>query len=250
MLEMPFVIQRGIRLEYLRVILICIAAIASGIVLGNSVVYVFNRIPGRWLCDYGQEPDEELLHPTRQRINSMPWKYWFSYFFVMAAVFLGMRDPVYGIIALITCWLLAEMSIADIKYGIVPDQFIILLMVAAVGFVPHHKEGAFDGIWGGLAGFGIMLLIGIAGKIIYGKDSLGGGDIKLFGALGLCLGLKGILSVFVLSTLVSALHLGWLMIRKRVKPRQQKPLVPYIAASSAIYLVILHEMSYNIMVYI
>ena len=40
------------------------------------------------------------------------------------------------------------------------------------------------------------------------------------------------------------------MIRKRIKPREQRPLVPYIAISSAIYLVILHQMSYNIMVYI
>ena len=105
-------------------------------------------------------------------------------------------------------------------------------------------------IWGGLIGFGVMLLIGILGKLIYKKDSLGGGDIKLFGALGLCLGTEGILTVFVLSTFISAFHLAFLMARKQVKPRQQRPLVPYIAISSAIYLVILHQMSYNIMVYI
>lgn len=237
-------------MEYLRVILTCVAAIAAGIVLGNSVVYIFNKMPGRWLCDYGQEPDEELRNPTRQRINSVPWKYWFSCFFVMAGIFLGLRNPIYSVIALIVCWLLAEMSIADIKYGIVPDQFIILMMVAAVGFVPHHNGGVYEGIWGGLIGFGIMLIIGVTGKIIYRRDSLGGGDIKLFGALGLCLGVEGILSVFVLSTFISAFHLGWLLIRKKIKPRQQRPLVPYIAVSSTIYLVILHEMSYNIMVYI
>ena len=80
---------------------------------------------------------------------------------------MGLKDPVYALIALITCWILAEMAIADIKYGIVPDQFIILLMVAAAGFVPHHHGGEFSGIWGGLIGFGIMLFLGITGKLIY-----------------------------------------------------------------------------------
>lgn len=237
-------------LDYAEIIITCIIAIGAGIILGNSAVYCFNKMPGKWLCDYGKEPDEELLHPTVQRIKSVPWKYWFSCIFVLAAIKLGLEDPVYAVIALIACWLLTEMAIADIKYRIVPDQLIILLMIAAVGFVPHQKLGFFSGIWGGLIGFSIMLFIGILGKIIYKKDSLGGGDIKLFGALGLCLGVDGILAVFVISTLVSAVHLGILLLRKRIKTRQQMPLVPYIAVSSSIYLVILHQMSYNIMVHV
>lgn len=237
-------------MEYARIIITCIAAIAVGIVMGNSVVYFFNKMPGKWLCDYGKEPDEELRNPTRQRVNSVPWKYWFSCFFVMFAIKLGLEDPAYGFIALIACWLLSEMAIADIKYMIVPDQLIILLMVAAVGFVPHHTNGVFSGIWGGLIGFGVMLVIGILGKIIYKSDTLGGGDIKLFGALGLCLGIDGILIVFVLSTFISAIHLAYLMARKLVKPREQRPLIHYIAIAAVIYLVILHQMGYNIMVYL
>lgn len=103
-----------------------------------------------------------------------------------------------------------------------------------------------SGIWGGLVGFAVMLLIGILGKIIYKRDSLGGGDIKLFTALGLCLGIEGILSVFVLSTFVTAIHLAYLLLTKRIKPHEQRPLVPYIAVSAMIYMVILREISYNI----
>ena len=50
--------------DYARTIIICAAAIASGIIMGCGAVYIFNKIPGKWLCDYGKEPDEELLHPT------------------------------------------------------------------------------------------------------------------------------------------------------------------------------------------
>ena len=46
--------------ELIRELIICLAAIGAGVILGNGAVYFFNRIPGKWLCDYGQEPDEEL----------------------------------------------------------------------------------------------------------------------------------------------------------------------------------------------
>ena len=105
-----------------------------------------------------------------------------------------------------------------------------------------------EGIFGAIIGFGVMLLIGILGKLIYKTETLGGGDIKLFTALGLCVGKDGILMVFVLSTFITALHLGYLMARKLIKPREKRPLVPYIAIASTIYMVILRQMSYNIWV--
>lgn len=234
--------------DYAVTIVTCVVAVAAGILLGNSAVFCFNRIPGKWLCDYGKEPDEELLYPTRQRIKSTPWKYCFSCLFVMAGIKLGLEDPLYAVIALMACWLLLEMAIADLKYMIVPDQLIVLLMVAGVGFVPHHNGGPFAGVKGAAIGFAIMLSIGILGKIIYRKDALGGGDIKLFTALGLCLGVDGILAVFVLSTFTSAVHLGFLAIKKQLDYKGERPLVPYISAAAAIYLVILHEMSYNVLI--
>lgn len=234
--------------KYAITVVTCVVAIIAGVLLGNSAVYVFNRVPGKWLVDYGQEPDEELLHPTRQRVRSTPWKYCFSCIFVMIAIKLGLENPVYAVIALVTCWLLLLMAIADLKYMIVPDQFIVLMMVAGIGFVPHHINGPMEGVWGAVMGFGIMLIIGVLGKIIYRTDTLGGGDIKLFTALGLCLGKEGVMAVFVLSTFVTALHLLYLTITKQVKAREKRPIVPYIAVAATIYMVILREMSYNIWV--
>ena len=37
------------------------AAVIAGFLAGHAVVFVFNRIPAKWLCDYGEEPDEKLL---------------------------------------------------------------------------------------------------------------------------------------------------------------------------------------------
>ena len=227
-------------------LIICGAAIGAGVILGNGAVYFFNRMPGKWLCDYDEEPSQELLHPTCQRIKSTPWKYVFTGFFVVIGITLGLQNPLYAIPALIAIWLLIEMSIADIKYMIVPDQLIMLLVVTGLGFIPHHAFGVMDCITGAAVGFGVLLLIAVIGRLIYKKPAVGGADIKLFAALGLNLGTDGIIAVFVISTFLSAGHFIWLMLRKGAKLTDERPMVPYIAAAAIIYLVILHKMSYNI----
>ena len=229
-------------------LIICGAAIGAGVVLGNGAVYFFNRMPGKWLCDYDEEPSQELLHPTCQRVKSTPWKYVFTGFFVVIGITLGLQNPLYAFPALIAIWLLLEMSIADIKYMIVPDQLIMLLVITGLGFISHHAFGVMDCLVGAAVGFGVMLFIAVIGRLMYKKPAVGGADIKLFAALGLALGTDGIISVFVISTFLSAGHFIWMMVKKGAKLTDERPMVPYIAAAATIYLVILHEMSYNIIV--
>ena len=229
-------------------LIICGAAIGAGVILGNGAVYFFNRMPGKWLCEYDEEPSQELLHPTCQRVKSTPWKYVFTGFFVVIGITLGLQNPLYAFPALIAIWLLLEMSIADIKYMIVPDQLIMLLVLTGLGFIRHHAFGVMDCLLGAAVGFGVLLIIALISKIFYKEPAVGGADIKLFAALGLALGTDGIIAVFVISTFLSAGHFIWMMVRKGAKLTDERPMVPYIAAAATIYLVILHEMSYNIIV--
>lgn len=235
-------------MELLWLLAKCGAAIFCGVIMGNGAVWFFNRMPGKWLCDYGEEPDEELLHPTVQRVQSTPWKYVFTALFIVIGIWLFLDNPAYGLAAMAACWLLLEMSIADIKYRIVPDQLVMLLVVTGIGFIPFHPGGPLSCLWGALAGFGVMSLVALLGGLIYRKNTLGGGDIKLFGALGLAAGLDGILFIFVLTTLLSGGHMGWLLLRRRAKLTDHRPMVPYIAVSAGIYLVLLHEIRYNILI--
>ena len=229
-------------------LIICGAAIGAGVVLGNGAVYFFNRMPGKWLCEYDEEPSQELLHPTCQRVKSTPWKYVFTGFFVVIGITLSLQNPLYAFPALIAIWLLLEMSIADRKYMIVPDQLIMLLVLTGLGFIRHHAFGVMDCLLGAAVGFGVLLIIALISKIFYKEPAVGGADIKLFAALGLALGTDGIIAVFVISTFLSAGHFIWMMVKKGAKLTDERPMVPYIAAAATIYLVILHEMSYNIVV--
>ena len=233
--------------EIIVILITCGVAILTGILAGSGAVYFFNRMPGAWLCDYGEEPSEELLHPTCQRIKSTPWKYVFSGFFIIIGIKLGMENPLFAVPAIAAIWLLLEMAIADVKYMIVPDQLIMLLVVCGLGFIPHHALGVMDCLWGAVIGFGVMLVIALVGRLMYKKPAVGGADVKLFAALGLCCGTDGILVIFVLTTFISAAHFVWLMARRGAKLSDERAMVPYIALSATLYLVILHEMSYNIM---
>lgn len=218
-------------------LIICAVSVILGIFLGNGIVFFFNKMPGKWLVNYGEEPSDELLHPTHQRIKSTPWKYVFTGFFICLGIYLGISDPYLAIPSVFMMWLLVEMSISDILYMIVPDQLIILLIICAFGFIPYYSDIKFMG-YGLVAGFGIEFIVYLISKLVYKRPMVGGADIKLFAVLGLIFGLWGILEVFVLTTFISAGHFIYLMIRKKATLKDQRPMVPYIAISSFVLLIL------------
>ena len=224
--------------DTLIIIIKCLSAILVGIFAGNGGVYFFNKMPAAWLCEYGQKPPKELLDPYTQRVKSYPWKFIFTMFFIVVGIWLVIDDYRFAIGAVAVIWLMLEMSIADIKYRIVPDQLIILLAVCAFGFISYH-DSWMDCLYGGLIGFGVMGFVAVLGKIIYKKDSLGGGDIKLFASLGLIAGVSGIIGIFILTTLMSAGHFVILLAMRKIKRTDSKPMVPYIGISTTIYLIFL-----------
>ena len=242
--------------------------VLAGILLGNSAVYIFNHMPGQWFLDYDEKlPDDngaagqnegpktdifgaagpESLIDGRgknsgadfyrpQRVRSTPWKYLFSMLFIAIGLYLVQDDWIYTIAVLIVCWILLELSIADIKYRIVPDQLVILLAVSAVGLIQYHT-GWQDMLSGAALGMGIMGATALLGRAIYRRDAVGGGDIKLFASLGLVLGTKGVLAVFMLSAMISGAHMVILLAARKIKRKDTIPMVPYIALAAAIYLI-------------
>ncbi len=231
----------------LQILITCAAAIVLGVILGSGAVYVFNRIPAAWLTDYGEEPSEELKDTSTQRIKSVPWKYVFTGLFIAVGIYMGVRDITIALPVVIALWLLLLMSIADIRYMIVPDQLIMLLVLTGLGFLPqkialYHRHALYDSLIGAAAGLVLMLVIALFSRAIYKKWVLGGADIKLFIAIGFLTGLYGVLIIFVLSTLLSGLHLGYLLLRRKIHPRETRPMVPYIALAFGMYFLFIRNL--------
>jgi len=231
----------------LQILITCAVAIVLGVILGSSAVYVFNRIPAAWLTDYGEEPSEELKDTSTQRVKSVPWKYVFTGLFIALGIYLGVRDLSIALPVVIAIWLLLLMSMADIKYMIVPDQLIMLLVLTGLGFLPqkialYHRHAIYDSLMGAAAGLILMLIIALFSRAIYKKWVLGGADIKLFTAIGFLTGLYGVLIIFVLSTVLSGLHFAYLLIRQKIQLRETRPMVPYIALAFGIYFLFIRNL--------
>lgn len=215
-----------------------LGAVLAAIFAGNGTVYLFNHMPAQWFCEYGEAPTEEMLDPYTQRVKSYPWKYIFTMLFVVLNIKMVMDDWQFALAGLCVIWLLLEMAIADVKYRIVPDQLVLLLTVCALGFIPY-VGGWKPCLLGAAIGFGVMGATALLGKMAYKRETLGGGDIKLFTSLGLIMGPWGMISTLVLTTLISAGHLVYLLAAKKIKRTDTVPMVPYIAIAATVYLVFL-----------
>lgn len=118
-------------------------------------------------------------------------------------------------------------AISDIKTRLVSNRLISFVFV--VGFVVRiYLSMVFngfsfliDGVIGSLAGFLVFLPS-------YAKNNLGAGDIKMMGAIGMCMGLGIVTPIAVLSMLfggiLAFLELSFAKVNKGV---------PYIAAIAA-----------------
>lgn len=217
-----------------------LAAILTGILLGCGVVWFFNRVPAKWFCDYGEEPSGELADPEAVRLPGWPWRYLFSALFAVCGIWMVNRDWQSAVPMLLALWLLVMMAAGDVKYGILPDQLILLLAVSAIGFAGRY-HGWKDCLAGILLGFGILAVIALIGKLASRKMAIGGGDMKLFAALGAVLGGTGVVTVFLLSSFFAAVHYTVLLAAKRVKMTDALPFVPYVAAACAVYWVFLWD---------
>ena len=236
-----------------------IVAIALGFFAGLGVVYIFNRIPARWLCDYGETPSPELMDRSVQRIKGWPWRWIYAGGLACLCVRLiwtkiqhppaaydGLSEDMIQLICqsqlmlagLAACWAMLIIGLADLKYMIIPDQFVIMLAIAGMGFLPLQEN-----LWqplGGLAlGGGVMLLVALMGRLAFRREVMGLGDVKLCAAMGLGLGIRGMIFTLAAASLVSGFVYAIALARKKCKKDDMKPLGPYLAGAGIFYIFII-----------
>ena len=124
--------------------------------------------------------------------------------------------------------------LTDLEGMIIPDGCHLVAVGAWIAALPFLFEG-----WGsvgmsvlsGLLFGGGLLLISLVMDRILGRDSLGGGDIKLFAVIGLYLGIIGTLFTLMLSCILGLLFHG--LSRTRGEGKKEFPFGPSIAVSAA-----------------
>ncbi|MBQ2944981.1 MAG: prepilin peptidase [Clostridia bacterium] len=93
----------------------------------------------------------------------------------------------------------------DLEHKIVFDRFQIILLILAICSIFFDKEyGWISHIIGGVSGFAVFYLISWLFEKMSGKEGLGGGDVKLTGAVGLLLGWERLLLALLIATIPAA----------------------------------------------
>lgn len=120
----------------------------------------------------------------------------------------------------------------DLAEQIIPDEIVIVGVIA--GFSRALLNGSFlDSLFGAAAGFAVFFMIEKLAKIVFKKEGLGFGDVKLAAMLGAFLGTAGFSNTFLLSYFLGAIVSIPLLFFKIKKMGEYIPFGPFLILGAA-----------------
>ncbi len=137
--------------------------------------------------------------------------------------------------------ILLTVTFTDFETGLVPDKMTFPGMAA--GFVLsaifpqlHAREiwylGLLDSVLGLLAGGGVLILTAWLGSLIFRKESMGGGDVKLLAMIGTFLGWEKAVLIFFFAPLTA---IFFALYMKYAKKSETIPFGPFLALTGAVF---------------
>ncbi|WP_164668376.1 prepilin peptidase [Virgibacillus doumboii] len=132
--------------------------------------------------------------------------------------------------ALLLVSMLMIILVSDIKYMLIPNKVLLFFLPL---FIIMRLLSPLNPWWSSILGavIGVVLLSVI---ILISRGGMGGGDMKLFGVLGIVLGIENVLLAFFLSCVIGALIGMMLLLFKVIGRKQPVPFGPYIVAATLI----------------
>ena len=147
--------------------------------------------------------------------------------------------------------MLVSAFVIDYKHQIIPNRLNLTLFEIGIIFAFLYGLSdvaiTFNLLLGMVTGGGIFLLITVIGGLIYGKEAMGFGDVKLMASLGLLFGLSNIIVITLLSFLIGAILSVLLLITKIKKSSEYIPFGPFIVIGTFISMYVPFETIKNIL---
>ena len=141
--------------------------------------------------------------------------------------------------------------ILDIKFMIIPDTSSVLMLFSGIVnlVINFSKEALLSSFLGLIVGFLLLFIPDYIFRMIVKKDGFGMGDMKLLASIGIFMGLKSVLIIFVISIVLSSICGVATIIYKKINENKDKknkenikdmyiPFGPYIIVSTLIVLII------------
>ncbi|WP_294266782.1 A24 family peptidase [uncultured Sphingomonas sp.] len=137
-----------------------------------------------------------------------------------------------GVAGAVFGWLLLALGAIDLAAFWLPNRLVAALALGglasgAAGLPPTWMERLI----GGVAGFGVLWLVAALYRRMRGRMGLGGGDPKLFGAIGLWLGWRALPGVLLAACVIG---LAW-AVAARMRGDSRLPLGTLLAAAAWLF---------------
>lgn len=147
----------------------------------------------------------------------------------------GAIAPGWDGVAGATCgWLLLALGAIDLAAFWLPDRLTATFAVVALaGGVAGIAPDLNARLIGGFGGFAALWLVALLYQRLRGRVGLGGGDPKLFGAIGLWLSWRALPSVLLIAALAGlAVVLAMAAVGRRPAATDRLPLGTFLAAAA------------------
>lgn len=103
---------------------------------------------------------------------------------------------------------LIPLSVIDLKTMLLPDRLTIPLLVVMVSYRLFIGAEPWWYLLGGVLGAGMLLLLAWLSPILFGKEGMGLGDVKLIAGIGVTVGLYGVVLTLLFASLIG-ICFGW-----------------------------------------
>lgn len=156
----------------------------------------------------------------------------------------GLTDiKTYAFLVLIPMLIIVLMI--DYKKQVIPNR--LTLSIFELGLIYAFINGisnlnsVIDSILGMIVGVAIFLVVTLIGGIFSGKETMGFGDVKLIGALGLFFGFREVIAISILSFILAAIISVILLIIRKKKTNENIPFGPFIVMATFIIILVPFE---------
>ncbi len=129
---------------------------------------------------------------------------------------------------------LVVITFIDIEFRIIPDRFSLGSWVVALLLLGLRSNSPWEGVLGGLAGFGFFFLLAWGYEKYKGIEGLGFGDVKMMGWLGTWLGIGSLPAIILIGSLSGLLWGLVAMIKSKDGMMTAIPFGPFLAFAAAL----------------
>lgn len=219
-----------------------IVATVLAIILGQVIAHLINRLP-----EIIEDDDAiKKIIPTLKTGFKLDYKYSLVLLvlFNLVAYFVGNTYMAYIYMVLISMLVIA--LVIDFKMQLIPDTVQVVIAILGIITIMFNPSTWLNHIIGMVVGGGIFLLIALFSKLVFRKEGMGMGDIKLMAGLGLIFGIKSlpmsimdffeqaeiILTITVVSFFMAAIVAVILIATKKTEKSSYMAFGPYIVVAT------------------